>query len=218
MLKTNASLRSIVRRDTGQSNESFIEDLAKDSGIETPTHADFARLDRKRPKKGSNENWENPHDPESDITKMESRGTHMAHKLEQSVDLSGIGAVLSVTLHGGAKGDTKSLPETLDKAQEYLEELECFQTPDEMIHEDAGREVVGDKGYHSNDILVALYKAGYRTYVSRNRSAAGGDGSTKRKNEKRRMQTAGVYAIREESDYYENGVNFWNVPLHIIWT
>jgi transposase len=37
--------------------------LAKESGIDTPTREQLAKLDRKRPKKGSNDDWRHPHDP-----------------------------------------------------------------------------------------------------------------------------------------------------------
>ena len=36
----------------------------------------------------------------------------------------------------------------------------------DQIHEDAGREVVADKGYHSNEALVALNENERRTYIS----------------------------------------------------
>jgi transposase len=54
-LEANAALRSIVRRDTGESYKEFLTKLAKASGIGTPIRADLARTDRKRKKKGSNE-------------------------------------------------------------------------------------------------------------------------------------------------------------------
>ena len=97
---------------------------------------------------------------------MKSGGTDMAHKAEHAVDMSGEGAVIVVTLHGGAKGDTKSLPDTLEKAQSNLQELANNAEYCERIHEDAGREVVGDKGYHGNDILVELVEQEYRSYIS----------------------------------------------------
>ena len=97
---------------------------------------------------------------------MKSGGTDMAHKAEHAVDMSGEGAVIAVTLHGGAKGDTKSLPDTLEKAQSNLQELANNAECCERIHEDAGREVVGDKGYHGNDILVELVEQEYRSYIS----------------------------------------------------
>ena len=165
-LEANAALRSIVRRDTGESYASFLKDLARESGIKTPTHADIAKLDKKRPKKGSNKDWVNPHDPDAEIMKMKGGGTHLAHKAEHAVDMSGEGAVLAVTLHGGAKGDTKSLPDTLAEARSNLEELVDDEDSGDQLHEDAGREVVGDKGYHGNDTLLALLDEEYRTYIS----------------------------------------------------
>src|SRR5262249_40072556 len=56
-LEANAALRSLVRRDTGESYEAFLVGLAQASGIDTPTREDLARLDRKRPKKASNDDW-----------------------------------------------------------------------------------------------------------------------------------------------------------------
>lgn len=69
-LEANAAMRSIVRRDTGESYDEFLKGLAKESGIETPTKEDLARLDRARKNKASNEDWVNPHDPDARITKM----------------------------------------------------------------------------------------------------------------------------------------------------
>ena len=92
-LEANAALRSIVRRDTGESYEAFLTRLAEASGIATPTRADLARLDRKRKKKGSNDDWTHPDDPDARITKMKDGRTHLAHKAEHAVDLE-TGAVV----------------------------------------------------------------------------------------------------------------------------
>ena len=51
-LEANAALRSIVRRDTGERYEEFLTRLAKESGIETPTREQLAKLDRKRAEEG----------------------------------------------------------------------------------------------------------------------------------------------------------------------
>ena len=56
-LEANAALRSIVRRDSGESYNEYLNGLAKASGIETPRHKDRAKVDKKRPKKGSNDDW-----------------------------------------------------------------------------------------------------------------------------------------------------------------
>ena len=92
-LEANAALRSIVRRDTGESYEAFLTRLAEASGIATPTRADLARVDRKRKKKGSNDDWTHPDDPDARITKMKDGRTHLAHKAEHAVDLE-TGAVV----------------------------------------------------------------------------------------------------------------------------
>ena len=105
-LEANAALRSIVRRDTGQSYQEYPEALAKASGIANPTRADVAKIDRKRKGKDSNMEWEHPHDPDAKIAKMKAGRTHLEHKAEHAVDLE-TGALPGVSLRGGDQGDTR---------------------------------------------------------------------------------------------------------------
>ncbi len=121
-LEANAALRSIVRRDDGRGYREYLVELAKAEGIAEPTREDLARLDRKRPKKGSNEEWVHPTDPEAQIMKMKNGSTHLAHKHEQAIDLE-TGAIVGVTLHGGAAGDTKTIEKTLTTADANLAEV-----------------------------------------------------------------------------------------------
>src|SRR5205807_8115193 len=114
-LEANAALRTIVRRDTGEGYQEFLKRLAQESGIATPTREQLARLDRKRARKGSNEEWEYPHDPDARIAKMKDGRTHLAHKVEQAVDFSS-GAVVAVTLQPADRGDTASVRETVCEA------------------------------------------------------------------------------------------------------
>jgi transposase len=160
-LEANAALRSIVRRDTGESYRDFLMRLAKESGIETPTRQDIAKLDKNRKGKGSNDDWQHPHEPDGGITKMKDGRTHIAHKHEHSADLD-TGAVLAVTLHRGEAGDTSSIGATLEKTTEQLNALE----QEEKIEEAEQRDLVTDKGYHSNDTMVETRQAGWRTYCS----------------------------------------------------
>src|SRR5215204_6086392 len=95
-LEANAAMRSIVRRDNGQRYEAFRTELAKKSGIATPSREDLARIDRKRKKKGSNQEWMSASDPDARIAKMKDGSTHMAHKAEHAVDMES-GAVIAVT-------------------------------------------------------------------------------------------------------------------------
>jgi transposase len=66
-LEANAAMRSIVRRVTEESYQEFLTGLAKASGIETPTREDLARLDRKRKKKTSNQDWKHAGDPDAKV-------------------------------------------------------------------------------------------------------------------------------------------------------
>ena len=69
-LEANAAMRSIERRDTGESYEAFVRSLAEASGVETPTRADLARFDRSRKnKKTSNKEWKSPQDPDAKVAK-----------------------------------------------------------------------------------------------------------------------------------------------------
>ncbi|HSR50559.1 MAG TPA: transposase [Acidobacteriota bacterium] len=153
-LEANAALRTIKRRDTGQGYEDFLKQLAKDAGIDEPTRAEMARLDRRRKKKGSNKEWRHPHDPDARITKMKDGRTHLAHKAEHAVDLSS-GALLAVTLQPADAGDTTTIFKTLQAAKSGAKQL-----GDEV------EEVVADKGYHSNDVMVGLRDEEVRSYVS----------------------------------------------------
>jgi transposase len=165
-LEANAALRSIVRRDDGQGYTDFLTDLAKTSGIETPTRQDLARIDRKRPKKGSNKDWVHPLDPEAEIMKMKDGRTHLAHKQEQAVDME-TGAIVAVTLSGGAAHDTKTVEKTLEEADNNLGEVrERADDKTAKRVSDHVQEAVLDKGYHSNAVLLALDESEIRSYVS----------------------------------------------------
>jgi transposase len=121
-LEASAAMRSIVRRDTGESYEEFLTGLAKASGIETPTREELARLDRKRKKRTSNKEWKSPTDQDSRIAKMKDGSTHLAHKAEHAVDLD-TGAVVAVTLQAADLGDTTTVAETLADAGIAVAEL-----------------------------------------------------------------------------------------------
>lgn len=164
-LEANAAMRSIVRHDTGESYQEFLKGLAEASGIESPTRADLAKLDKKRKKKTSNKDWKNPNDPDSRVAKMKDGRTHMAHKVEHAVDME-TGAVLGVTIQPADRGDTLSQERTLDEAILVLEDVLSSPEAAEKLSPDLVAEVVADKGYHSNDVLSSLAAADIRTYIS----------------------------------------------------
>jgi transposase len=153
-LEANAALKSIVRREDHQTYNDYLKGLAQAVGIENPTREQLARLDRKRKKKGSNEQWMSPADPDARITKMKDGRTHLAHKAEHAVDLSS-GALLAITLQPASDGDTSTIHRTLAEAQSAAKE----------INERAIEEAVADKGYHSGAVLKDLHDQGVRTYI-----------------------------------------------------
>ncbi len=167
-LEANAALRSIVRRDTGERYEEFLTRLAKESGIETPTREQLAKLDRRRAKKGSNEDWTHPQDPDARIAKMKDGRTHLAHKAEHAVDME-TGAIVAVTLHGADEGDTETIQETVAEAGERITSVVVEADNSEMarrVSAEGPREVITDKGYHSRAVVNDLAEWGVRTYCS----------------------------------------------------
>ena len=54
-LEANGAWRSIVRRDSGAAYPEFPKQLAQASSIDRPTREDLAKVDKDRPKKGSND-------------------------------------------------------------------------------------------------------------------------------------------------------------------
>ena len=164
-LEANAALRSIVRKDTGEAYQEFLTGLAKASGIETPTREDLARIDKHRKRKGSNDDWEHPHDPDAKITKMKDGRTHLAHKAEHAVDLK-TGAIVAVTLQPANHGDTTSIAETIERVDENLVGVMADETACKQLNESVLSEVVADKGYHSNAVLKEQRESDIRSYIS----------------------------------------------------
>ena len=197
-LEANAAMRSIVRRDSGESYEEFLQGLAQQSGIETPAREDLARLDRKRKKRTSNKDWVNPHDRDARIAKMKDGRTHLAHKAEHAVDME-TGAVVAVTLGAADQGDTTTVKETLAEAGTAVAELierEAGKTPAEEAQVNLGgvEEVVADKGYHSGPMLEQIRALGVRTFPSASRRR-GGNGAARKGNGRRSTPIGGAWAV-----------------------
>ena len=167
-LEANAAMRSIVRRDTGEGYQEFLERLARESGIETPTREDLAKLDKKRKNKASNDDWQSPDDPEAKITKMKDGTTHLAHKAEHAVDMGeeGHGAILAVNLCDAAAGDTATLVDTVVAATENLAAVAGDDRVADKVSGDWMSEAVLDKGYHSKQSLLDLEEMEVRSYAS----------------------------------------------------
>lgn len=166
-LEANAAMKSIVRRDTGESYLEYLKRLAEAEGIEAKDAASLLRMDRKRKKKTSNEDWQNPVDEDAEITKLKDGRTALAYKAENAVDME-TGAIVAVTTHSGAAADTTTVIETVIEAGMAVADLIDEKTPAGQyeVHPEGVQEVVADKGYHSNEVMVGMAELGVRSYVA----------------------------------------------------
>src|SRR5215218_6759964 len=154
-MEANAALRTIVRRDSGESYRTMLTRMAVESGIETPTAEDLIRLDRKRKGKTlSNAEWESPTDPDARIAKLKDGRTHLAYKAEHAVDLD-TGAVVAAEMQLADQGDTATLPGTPESAARQLAAAVA-----------APAELVADKGYHSRETLKSLDDGPWKTRIA----------------------------------------------------
>ena len=91
---------------------------------------------------------------------MKDGRTHLAHKAEHAVDLE-TGAIVAVTLQGADQGDTTTIVETAIAAADQIEEAQADVAEPQPLEE-----IVGDKGYHSNQTMVDLDAVGIRSYIA----------------------------------------------------
>src|SRR5918994_8002941 len=158
--EANASLRRLVRRDTGEDYQEMLRRLAQESGIETPSTADLIRFDRTRKDKTlSNAEWRSETDPEARICKMKDGTTHLAYKPEHAVDLD-TGVIVAARIHPADQGDTQTLAATLEQAEAMLDRVGCAPTPETPA------EMIADKGYHSREGLKALEDSAWKSRIS----------------------------------------------------
>ncbi|MCA1694028.1 MAG: transposase [Actinobacteria bacterium] len=159
-MEANAALRTIVRRENGETYREMLRRMAAESGIETPTADDLIRLDRaRRGKTLSNTEWESPTDPDARIARLKDGRTHLAYKPEHAVDLD-TGAVVAAEMHPADRGDTATLPDTLASAAEHLAAVDAAPAPDDPA------ELVADKGYHSRAGLKELEDGPWKSRIA----------------------------------------------------
>lgn len=188
-LEANAAMRSIVRRDDGATYDEYLTGLAKESGIETPTRDDLAKIDKKREKKGSNDDWKHPHDPDARIVKMKDGRTHLAHKSEHAVDMD-TGAVIGVTVQEATLGDPTTMKATIAAAVTSLRTVAKDERCAKELSERALTEWVADKGYHSNATMKMANEVGLRSYISEPKRG-------RRRWEGKESERDGTYANRQ---------------------
>ena len=159
-MEANAALRSIVRRDSGESYREMLGRMARESGVATPTIDDLVRLDRQRKgKKLSNEDWTSKTDPDAKIARMKDGSTHLAYKPEHVVDLD-TSVIVAAPIHPADEGDTTTLPGTLEAATDNLAAVGLAPSAEEPCV------LVSDKGYHSRQGLKDFDGGPWKTRIA----------------------------------------------------
>ena len=160
VIEANASLKSLVHRDTEEAYWEYVRRLASENGIDPKDSEAVRQFDRKRPKKMSNEDWENPHDPDAKIGPTKAGGTDMIYKPEHTVDLD-TGAILQAQVRPGHEPDQKDLALHVLEAQENINVVQELPSGSLTIES-----ATADKGYHAAEEMGALQQEGIRTVIS----------------------------------------------------
>src|SRR5437764_579811 len=112
----------------------------------------------------SDAEWASPTDPEARIAKLKDGRTHLAYEPEHAVDLD-TGAIVAAEVHPADRGDTATLPETLEAAEANLAAVDAAPTPDDPS------ELIADKGYHSRDGLKDLEGGVWKSRIAEKKAA-----------------------------------------------
>lgn len=204
-IEANAALRTILRRDNGETYREMLTRMAQESGIATPTADDLVRLDRKRTgKKLSNADWESATDPDAKVVRMKNGSTRLGYKPEHAVDLD-TGIIVAAPIHFADQGDTNTLDPTLKVAVQNLTSIGLAPTSAEPC------DLVADKGYHSRDVLKKLDGDVWKSRISEPKPANGilcwhGDAAAQKAvyaNRSRLKSAVGRTAMRKRGEMVE---------------
>ena len=164
VLEANASLRSLDYRLTGERYREYVKHLTDAAGVDTSDPRAVSAFDRKRPgRTSSNDDWENPHDPDAKVGRDKKSVTRMLYKPEHLVDLD-TGAIVDVEINLGDLTDAKELAERVLTAEQRLNAaLEPLEEDPELARVQV---IVGDMGYFDIAELGVLQAVGIRTAVA----------------------------------------------------
>jgi transposase len=179
-LRADASMKTIVRKDTGDDYNAYLKKLCEAQGMTEPTVEQARQMDRKRKgKKTSNKEWASPTDSDARIVRLKDGRTRLGYKAEHVVDLE-TGAIVAAEMYTADQGDTATLRPSLEAARENVASARAEASHDEKKEKDDDApppaatsggearptiEVVADKGYHKVELLLELRRSEYRTYI-----------------------------------------------------
>lgn len=160
VIEANASLRELVHRNTEEQYWAYVKRLAAEAGIDPDDTKAVRRFDKKREgRKTSNEEWENPHDPDAKVGKTKHGACDMIYKPEHITDLDS-GAIVAATVRRGDEGDTKELVERVLAAGEVLARS-CNDAEQKRVLQS----LTADEGYFSVEEICGLQGERVRTII-----------------------------------------------------
>src|SRR5271163_1523328 len=159
VVEANASLRGLVNRNTGEAYWDYVKRLAAQSGINPEDSAAVRKFDRQRPKKMSNQEWENPDDPDAKIGPKKDGATDMLYKPQTVVDLD-TGAIVGAEMLPGDQADNQEVATAILEAQQNINAAR-----DQDQKEMTVATTTADKGYYAVGQLQELQREQIKTVI-----------------------------------------------------
>ena len=159
VMEANASLRTLVHRNTEQAYWEYVKELAEKEGVDPQDEAAVRRFDKNRPgRKTSNEEWKNPHDPQAKVGRTKDGACDMIYKPEHVSDLES-GAIVQAEVLEGDHADTKALSERVASAVEVVNRIVANQENGVV------RSLTADKGYFAVEEIAQIQEFDIRTVI-----------------------------------------------------
>lgn len=166
VIEANASLRSLSERNTEEGYWDYVQRLAKEAGLETTDGAALRNFDRHRAgKRMSNEQWQNPHDPDAKIGRTKDGATDMVYLPEHTVDLE-TGVIVQAQVLPGDHRDSEELSARVIEAVVSVQEAQGTTDPEAVP-----QTITADKGYFSLEEIGRLQEVTLKTVISDPRRA-----------------------------------------------
>ena len=142
VIDANASMRNLRNRISSEKYRAYVKKLAKEEGVDIDDEAAVSRFDRwRKGRKTSNDEWQNPHDPDAKIGPTKHGSTRMIYKPEHVVDME-TGAIIDARILLGDTADTADVAGRIADAEaRAITALPVDELPIETA--------TADKGYHS---------------------------------------------------------------------
>jgi transposase len=159
VIEANASLRTLVHRNTEQAYWEYVKELAEKEGVDPEDQGAVRRFDKQRSgRRTSNEEWKNPHDPQAKVGRTKDGACDMIYKPEHVTDLEK-GAIVQVEVLEGDHPDTKALSERVACAVEVVNRIVANER-DGVV-----RSLTADKGYFAIEEIAQIQEFDIRTVI-----------------------------------------------------